>query len=44
MYGFDYTEPRQLSEQKNVASYANGQTSTSAANYYLWGFFRRVIP
>jgi len=34
MYGFDYTEPRQLSEQKNVTSYANGQTSTSAANYY----------
>lgn len=34
MYGFDYTEPRQLSEQKNVASYSNGQTSTGSATYY----------
>jgi hypothetical protein len=34
IYGYDYTEPRQLSEQKNVASYANGQTSSSLVNYY----------
>ena len=34
IYGFDYTEPRQISEQKNVTSYANGSTSTSAVNYY----------
>lgn len=34
IFGFEYTEPRQLSEQKNVTSYANGQTSTSAATYY----------
>ncbi len=34
MYGFDYTEPRQISEQKNVTSYANGQTSTNAVMYY----------
>ena len=33
LYGFDYTEPRQLSEQKNVASYANGQTSTGSATF-----------
>lgn len=34
IYGYDYTEPRQLSEQKNVASYSNGQTSTGSVNYY----------
>lgn len=34
MYGFDYTEPRQLSEQKNITSYKNGQTSTGQATYY----------
>ena len=34
MYGFDYTEPRQLSEQKSVTSYKNGQTSTGQATYY----------
>lgn len=34
IYGFDYTEPRQISEQKNVTSYANGQTSTNAVTYY----------
>lgn len=34
MYGYDYTEPRQLSEQKGTASYANGQTSTGSATYY----------
>jgi len=34
IYGYDYTEPRQLSVQKNVASYANGQTTTGIVNYY----------
>ena len=34
IYGYDYTEPRQLSEQKNVTSYANGQTSSNLVNYY----------
>lgn len=34
LYGYDYTEPRQLSEQKSVASYANGQTQTGNVTYY----------
>lgn len=34
LYGYDYTEPRQLSEQKSVTSYANGQTQTGNVTYY----------
>ena len=34
LYGYDYTEPRQLSEQKTVASYANGQTQSNNVTYY----------
>lgn len=34
LYGYDYTEPRQLSEQKSVVSYANGQTQTGNVTYY----------
>ena len=34
MYGFDYTEPRQLYESKTTTSYANGQTQTSPTMYY----------
>ncbi len=41
IYGYDYTEPRQMSVQKNVASYANGQTQTSLVNYYHTEFSYR---
>ena len=34
LYGFEYTTPRQLSEQKSVVSSANGQTATSQVTYY----------
>lgn len=34
LYGFEYTTPRQLSEQKSVVSSANGQTTTSQVTYY----------
>jgi hypothetical protein len=34
LYGFEYTNPRQLSEQKSVVSSANGTTTTSQVTYY----------
>jgi hypothetical protein len=34
LYGFEYTTPRQLTEQKSVVSSANGQTTTSQVTYY----------
>lgn len=34
LYGFEYTTPRQLSEQKSVVSSANGQTTTNQVTYY----------
>lgn len=34
MYGFEYTPPRQLSEQKSVVSTSNGQSTTSQVTYY----------
>ncbi|MDQ3049222.1 MAG: hypothetical protein M3R27_16875 [Bacteroidota bacterium] len=41
IYGFEYTEPRQLSELKNLTSYANGQTTTNQVNYYHYEFSYR---
>lgn len=34
IHGYDYTEPRQMTEQKNVVSYVDGQSSTRAVTYY----------
>ena len=34
IHGYDYTEPRQMTEQKNVVSYVDGQSSTWAVTYY----------
>jgi hypothetical protein len=34
MYGFDYTEPRVLSAQKNMVSYKNGSSSTYTSTWY----------
>jgi hypothetical protein len=34
LYGFEYTPPRQLTEQKSIVSSANGTTSTSQVTYY----------
>jgi Skp family chaperone for outer membrane proteins len=34
LYGFEYTTPRQLTEQKSVVSSANGTTTTSQVTYY----------
>lgn len=34
LYGFDYTKPRQLTEQKSVASVVNGKSTTRQVTYY----------
>jgi hypothetical protein len=34
IYGFDYTEPRVLSVQKDMVSYSKGNSSTYKATYY----------
>lgn len=34
LYGFEYTPPRQMTEQKSMVSTANGTTTTSMVNYY----------
>lgn len=34
MYGFEYTPPRQLTEQKDMVSVSNGQSTTSKVTYY----------
>lgn len=34
LYGFDYTKPQQLTQQKNVVSSANGTTTTKSVTYY----------
>lgn len=34
LYGFDYTQPRQLTEQKNIVSSANGTSTTKQVPYY----------
>ncbi len=34
LYGFEYTPPRQLTEQKSVVSSSNGQSTTSQVTYY----------
>ncbi len=34
IHGYDYTEPRQMSEQKSVVSYVDGQSSTRSVTYY----------
>ena len=34
LYGFEYTPPRQLTQQKSIVSSANGTTSTSQVTYY----------
>ena len=34
LYGFEYTPPRQLTEQKSMVSSANGTTTTSQVTYY----------
>ncbi len=41
LYGYDYTEPRQLSEQKSVMSFANGSSQTSIVTYYYNEFSYR---
>jgi len=34
LYGFEYTPPRQLTEQKDMVSTSNGQSTTSKVTYY----------
>ena len=41
IYGFEYTPPRQLTEQKNVVSSAKGTTTTSQVTYYRVEFTYR---
>lgn len=41
LYGFDYTEPRVLTAQKDMVSYKNGSSSTYKANYYHVNFSYR---
>ncbi|MEX1001106.1 MAG: hypothetical protein WDZ35_03245 [Crocinitomicaceae bacterium] len=41
LYGYDYTEPRQMTIQKNVTNYSNGKSSTRPVNYYYTEFSYR---
>lgn len=41
LYGFDYTQPRQLSEQKSKVISANGSTTTRQVTYYHTEFTYR---
>ena len=41
IYGFEYTPPRQLTEQKNVVSSSKGTTTTSQVTYYRVEFTYR---
>lgn len=41
LYGFDYTQPRQLTVQKNITSIANGQSTTRSVTYYYIEFSYR---
>ncbi|MBK7443981.1 MAG: hypothetical protein WBP43_02695 [Chitinophagales bacterium] len=34
IYGYDYTQPRQMTAQKNVTSIVNGQSTTRSVTYY----------
>jgi len=34
LYGYDYTRPRQLTEQKNIVTHANGTSTTKSVTYY----------
>lgn len=34
LYGFEYTQPRQLTEQKDMVSATNGQSTTTKVTYY----------
>jgi hypothetical protein len=41
LYGYDYTQPRQMTVQKNITSYANGTSSTTPVTYYYTEFSYR---
>lgn len=41
IYGFDYTQPRQMTTQKEITSYANGQTTKRMVTYYYTEFSYR---
>jgi len=41
IYGFDYTQPRQMTTQKNMTSYVNGQSTTRPVTYYYTEFSYR---
>jgi hypothetical protein len=41
IHGFDYTQPRQMSLQKNITSVSNGNSSTRPVNYYYTEFSYR---
>ena len=41
IYGFDYTQPRQMTTQKEMSSYVNGQTTKRMVTYYYTEFSYR---
>ncbi len=41
LYGFDYTQPRQMTLQKNISTHANGKTTTRPVTYYYTEFSYR---